>query len=116
MTGAGTAIIGLKPPLSSEVAPSGMVPPARLVDAPDSGEAMPVVVTFGMFGVTDVQFDVSANPPPSNVEPEVGEVVPEIPLIVEVPPVVDVLPRIDGSAGTREVAGLRPPGSISVAP
>jgi hypothetical protein len=117
MTGCGTATSGLKPPLSSAVAPSGIVPPARLEDEPDSGEAMPVVVTFGMFGVTDVQLDASepvlATPPPSNVEPdvvEVAELVPEMPLVV------DVLPRIEGSVGTHDVAGLKPPGSISVAP
>src|SRR4051812_28656598 len=107
MIGAGTATSGLKPPLSSAVAPSGIVPPARFEDAPDSGEAMPVVVTFGRFGVTDVQFD--AGPPPSNVEPEVAEVaelVPKVPLVVDVP-------RIEGSAGTHDVAGLKPPGSIS---
>jgi hypothetical protein len=70
-----------------------------------------------MFGVTDVQLDASepalATPPPSNVEPDVVEVAELVP---EIPFVVDMLPRIEGSVGTHDVAGLKPPGSISVAP
>lgn len=102
-TGAGTVIIGLKPPPSSSVAPSGIVPLATLDGEPDSGEAVPVDVTF----VPDVQLEaaeiVPANPPPSNVEPELVE------------PVADV-PCMDGPLGTQAPSGLNPPVSISVAP
>jgi hypothetical protein len=116
--GIGTPISGLTPPLSISVAPSGIVPPfsvaLEVVSDVDSGEAEPLEVT----PVTDAQLDVELadpfepNPPPSKDE--------------FVPPDIDVIPDpLDPERPENEeplalqfelAVGLRPPGSISVAP
>src|SRR5215472_10638262 len=78
LLGAGTATIGLTPPLLSSVAPSGIVPPLRMVDvAPglDSGEAVPLEDKAA--DDDDAQPDIKPvdpidpvvpTPPPSKVE------------------------------------------------
>lgn len=103
--GIGTVIIGLIPALSISVEPSGIVPPfsvaLEVVPGFTSGEAVPVEVTF----VADEQ----AKPPPSNVE-FVPDIV-EDPLGPDIPEDEDP-PELQVETG----AGLKPPGSISVAP
>ena len=101
LMGGEMAIIGLMPPLLNSVAPSGIVPPLRVASALDpgveSGDALPVDI-----GVDDVQPEAAAPiayPPPSNV--------PLVP--VDEPLLVEITGALDGH-------GLRPPGSISVAP
>jgi hypothetical protein len=115
LLGAGTVSMGLTPPLSNSVAPSGIVPPLSLrLELPpglDSGEAVPA----GDSTCDDVQLDVEVadpvalNPPPSKVE------------VAPVPVVLGALapdiPKLDPLALQFAVAaGLTPPGSISVAP
>jgi len=101
--GVGTGIIGLMPPLSISVAPSGIVlfVSAELVVASgiESGDAIPLCVMLAL----DAQLDVT--PPPSKVEFVVGDAMP----VPESPEDESVLPQF-------ELAGLKPPGSISVAP
>jgi hypothetical protein len=115
--GVGTPINGLTPALSISVAPSGIPPPLRikfeLVPGVDSGDAIPVELGF----VVDVQPDAAAgepvelNPPPSKVEfiPDIGVMAEalELEIAEELDPLVV---QFKGDAG------LRPPGSISVAP
>lgn len=117
----GTVINGLTPPLSISVEPSGIVPPFRikfeLVPGVDTGGAVPVGLGF----VVDVQPDAGAaepvelNPPPSKVEPMPGvEPMPDAldPVMpADIPEFADPL-ALQFESG----AGLKPPGSISVAP
>jgi hypothetical protein len=98
----GTVINGLTPALSISVEPSGIVPPFN--------------VKFE-FAVVDEQtvVIVEPNPPPSKIEPVTDvEAIPDPldPVIPEaIPENVDPL-ALQFETG----AGLRPPGSISVAP
>jgi hypothetical protein len=84
LPGIGTGM-GLIPPLSISVAPSGIVPPLsvkpELLPGLDSGEAVPLETATP----DDVQLDVEVSPPPSKVElvpgalPVVPVLVPNIP-------------------------------------
>jgi hypothetical protein len=115
--GIGTPISGLTPPLSISVAPSGIVPPFSVrpgfVPAIDSGEAEPLELRL----FVDVQLDieltepVELNPPPSKLEfvPDI-EAIPD-PLDPESPEYEEPL-----ALQVELAVGLRPPGSISVAP
>lgn len=105
--GPGTAISGLTPPLSISVAPSGIVPPFRfdpLIVGVDSGEAVPAVDKLDDAAVQPVETvePAALNPPPSNVEL----------------PLVPAIPDTEVPVGEQPpfAAGLKPPGSISVAP
>jgi hypothetical protein len=114
--GIGTPISGLTPPLSISVAPSGIVPPFSVVleavPDVDSGEATPVEVIL-LDPQTEVELidPVELNPLPSKVE-----FVPGIEAIPD-PLVPESLEYEEPLALQVELAvGLRPPGSISVAP
>jgi len=125
LLGAGTVIMGLTPPLSISVAPSGIMPPLSVELEPppgfDSGEAVPP----GDSVCEEVQLDVevvdgtAVNPPPSNVEvaPIVIPVMPEafVPVVPEA--FIPDSPEPNPLALQFTVTvGLTPPGSISVAP
>jgi hypothetical protein len=107
--GPGTVIMGLTPPLSISVAPSGIAPPSIVrLELPlgfGNGEAVPPEDST----CDDVQpeaeiVDDPDNPPPSNVEVVPTPLIPDRP---EPPPLaLQFVP----------VAGLKPPGSTSVAP
>lgn len=96
----GVLIMGLRPPLSISVAPSGMLPPfsVKLVPAPDCGEAVPPDTCDEPVAQLVVEVDeaLGVSPPPSNVPLEP----------VAIPETLQLAPGI----------GLRPPGSTSVAP
>jgi hypothetical protein len=107
LSGPGTPIRGLTPALPISVAPSGIAPPLR-VDAVlaglESGDANPPEAPVP---AVEAQAVAPVIPPPSKLElvlvvgePEDAPVTPQMVLFVMVP------------IGT----GLRPPGSISVAP
>jgi hypothetical protein len=118
----GTVINGLTPALSISVEPSGIVPPFNvkfeLVVVDESGGAVPVDVAPLADALVDAQAEavVELNPPPSKTEPVLG--------IVAIPDPLDpVMPEdipeyvADPLALQFETgAGLKPPGSISVAP
>jgi hypothetical protein len=107
--GPGTVIIGLMPPLFISVAPSGIAPPLSVgIEPPlgfDNGEAVPptdsacdaVQPEAGLVDDPD-------NPPPSKVEVVPAPLVPDRP-----EPAPLALQFV-------LVAGLKPPGSTSVAP
>jgi hypothetical protein len=111
----GTMINGLTPPLLISVEPSGIAPPFKvkfeLVPIVESGDAVPVDVAVLIDAPGDAQTEVvvEPNPPPSKVEPMVGvEPMPD-----EDIPELAVNPlALQFESG----AGLKPPGSISVAP
>jgi hypothetical protein len=117
----GTVINGLTPALSISVEPSGIVPPFNVkfefavVD--ESGEAVPLDVALlgDAFVEAQTVVIVEPNPPPSKIEPVTDvEAIPDPldPVIPEaIPENVDPL-ALQFETG----AGLRPPGSISVAP
>jgi hypothetical protein len=126
LLGIGTVISGLTPALLISVEPSGIVPPFsvkfELVPRVESGEAVPADVVF----VSGAQFDmdgdpVELSPPPSNVDViPVFELVPDIEVMPG--PLEPAVPK-DMPAGEETLvlqfetgAGLKPPGSISVAP
>jgi hypothetical protein len=109
--------IGLTPPLSSSVEPSGIAPPSSLnwepVTAVVSGEAVP----FEEGGcneaqpATELADPFAAIPPPSKIDaaPVIVPVVPEA--LIAYPPEPDArMPQFGFGAG------LKPPGLISVAP
>jgi hypothetical protein len=113
----GTVISGLTPALSISVEPSGIVPPFNVklefVPMDESGEAVPVDAAL----LTDAPVDAHAeamvepNPPPSKTELVTGvEVMPD--------PLDDDIAEFDEPLVLQfDIgAGLRPPGSISVAP
>jgi hypothetical protein len=115
LVGAGTVMMGLTPPLSISIAPSGIVPPLSVeLELPpefDSGEAVPP----GDSVCDEVQLDVefvdgtAVNPPPSNVE--------VAPIVIPVMPEAFVPDSPEPLALQFTVTvGLTPPGSISVAP
>jgi hypothetical protein len=100
--------IGLTPALPISVAPSGMLPPpgSRPAVPPgvESGEAVPVEDT----AMEDPEMQpVEAIPAPSKVA--AGEV--ELDWAIAAPPTPD-----NGLAAEVQGAGLKPPGSIPVAP
>jgi hypothetical protein len=107
--GPGTVIIGLMPPLFISVAPSGIAPPSSVrLEFPlgfDNGEAvLPEDSTCDDVQPEAEIVDGPDNPPPSNVEVVPAPLVPDRP---EAPPLaLQFVP----------VAGLKPPGSTSVAP
>jgi len=98
---------GLIPPLSISVAPRGTVPPARadpaFVPGVDNGEAVPL-----KDNVADVQLELEEAPPPSKVELVPAMLEPLVPDILREEEPADAQFALD--------AGLKPPGSISVAP
>ena len=101
IVGGGTVIVGLTPPLSISVAPSGMAPPASndpgVGPGVESGDAVPVEDTVA----EDPKLQpVEDNPPPSKVE--LAEVVDWVPV-----------PEL---AAEEQGSELKPPGLISVAP
>jgi hypothetical protein len=111
LLGTGTVIMGLTPPLSISVAPSGIMPPLsielELLPGFDSGEAVPPRDSV----CEEVQLDVevvdgtAVNPPPSNVE--------VAPIVIPVPEAfIPDSPELQFTV----TVGLTPPGSISVAP
>jgi hypothetical protein len=118
----GTVINGLTPALSISVEPSGIVPPFNvkfeLVPIVESGDAVPVDVAVLTDAPGDAQTEVvvEPNPPPSKVEP-----MPDVDAIPD--PLNPVMPEdipefaVDPLVLQFESgAGLKPPGSISVAP
>ena len=117
----GTMINGLTPALSISVEPSGIVPPFNVkfefVPIVESGDAVPVDVAVLTDAPGDAQTEVvvEPNPPPSKVEPMPGvEPTPDAldPVMPE-----DITEFVDPLALQFESgAGLKPPGSISVAP
>ena len=114
--GIGTPISGLTPPLSISVAPSEIVPPFSVVldvvPDVDSGEATPVeVMLLDPQMKVELIDPVELNPLPSKVEfvPDI-EVIPD-PLDPESPEYEEPL-----ALQVELAVGLRPPGSISVAP
>lgn len=106
MPGTGAVINGLIPALAISVEPRGTVPPlstkVELAPGVDSGEAVPVEDTCD-----DVQLDVevaapvAVDPPPSKVELT----------LVDDPVMLESL-----ALQIELIAGLKPPGSISVPP
>jgi hypothetical protein len=117
----GTVISGLRPALSISVEPSGIVPPFNVkfefVVVDESGEAVPLDVALLADALVEAQAEVMVelNPPPSKTEPATGiEAMPD-PLDPVTPD--DIPENVDPLALQFETgAGLRPPGSISVAP
>lgn len=108
MLGAGTVIAGLTPPLSISVAPRGIELPARPDPEPDEDGAVPPEDVVDVGAVQPGIADPAASPPPSKVEFAVD---------VEPAPLLPATP-VDDPADEQVAlgAGLRPPGSISVAP
>jgi hypothetical protein len=103
----GTVINGLTPALSISVEPSGIVPPFNVkfefVVVDKSGVAVPLDVALLADALVEAQAEVivEPNPPPSKTDPATA--------IEAIPDAADPLQFETG-------AGLRPPGSISVAP
>ena len=124
----GTVMSGLTPALSISVEPSGIAPPFsvkfELVPIVESGDAVPVDVAVLTDAPGDAQTEVvvEPNPPPSKVEPMV-EVVPT-PDVEPMPDALDpIMPEDVPELAVNPLvlqfesgAGLKPPGSISVAP
>jgi hypothetical protein len=114
-------INGLTPALSISVEPSGIVPPFNVkfefVVVDESGVAVPLDVALLADALVEAQAEVivEPNPPPSKTEPATGvEAIPD-PLDPVIPE--DIPENVDPLALQFEIgAGLRPPGSISVAP
>ena len=104
----GEGIMGLTPAPPISVAPSGTVPPSsrnvELVPGIESGEAAPLDDKIWPDGHPGVEFIASpaANPPPSNADAPPGALDIGIAEVLE--------------AQLAVAAGLKPPGSISVAP
>jgi hypothetical protein len=124
-------IIGLMPAPPSSVDPRGIAPPFSVVPTPvpgvDSGEAMPLVESPCDGVAQDVEVAEAVDPPPSNVELVVVEdPVAPAPMVLEpmvlepmvLEPMVPPLIGEDGSVAKQFAlgAGLKPPGSIPVAP
>ena len=118
----GTVINGLTPALSISVEPSGIAPPFsvkfELVPIVESGDAVPVdvAVLIDAPGDPQTEFIVEPNPPPSKVEPMPGvDAIPDPlnPVMPEDIPELAVNPLV---LQFESGAGLKPPGSISVAP
>ena len=121
LLGIGTVINGLTPPLSISVEPSGIVPPFKLkfefTPIVESGGAVPfdVAVLADPPGEAQTEVVVEPKPPPSKVEPVPGiEPMPDAlePAMPEDIPEFADPPVLQFESG----AGLKPPGSISVAP
>jgi hypothetical protein len=121
----GTVINGLTPALSISVEPSGIVPPFSVkfefVPIVESGDAVPVDVAMLTDAPGDAQTEVvvEPNPPPSKVEPIV-DVEPVEPMPDALDPVMpEDIPENAVNPLVLQFetgAGLKPPGSISVAP
>jgi hypothetical protein len=118
----GTVINGLTPALLISVEPSGIAPPFsvkfELVPIVESGDAVPVDVAVLTDAPGDAQIEVivEPNPPPSKVEPMPGvDAIPDPlnPVMPEDIPELAVNPLV---LQFESGAGLKPPGSISVAP
>jgi hypothetical protein len=118
----GTMINGLTPPLLISVEPSGIAPPFKVkfefVPIVESGDVVPVDVAVLTDAPGDAQAEVvvEPNPPPSKVEPMVG-VEPRPDALDPVMP--EDIPELAANPLALQFesgAGLKPPGSISVAP
>jgi hypothetical protein len=113
----GTMINGLTPPLLISVEPSGIAPPFKVkfefVPIVESGDAVPVDVAVLIDAPGDAQTEVvvEPNPPPSKVEPMV-----DVEPMPDVEPMSDALDPVMPELQFKSGAGLKPPGSISVAP
>jgi hypothetical protein len=115
----GVVISGLTPALSISVEPSGSVPPFNVkfefVSIEESGDAKPPDVALLADALVEAQAEVvvEPNPPPSKAEPTVVEAIPD-PLSPVTP---EDIPEYAPLVLQFETgAGLKPPGSISVAP
>ena len=113
----GAVISGLTPALSISVEPSGIVPPFNVKFEFVPGDAKPPDVALLADALVEAQAEVvvETNPPPSKAEPTAVEAIPD-PLSPITP---EDIPEYaaDPLALQFEVgAGLKPPGSISVAP
>jgi hypothetical protein len=113
----GTVISGLRPALSISVEPSGIVPPFNVkfefVVVDESDEAVPLDIALLADALVDAQAEVMVelNPPPSKTDPATGiEAIPD-PLNPAIPEFEDSVVLQFETGG-----GLKPPGSISVAP
>jgi hypothetical protein len=118
----GVVISGLTPALSISVEPSGIVPPFNVkfefVPMDESGEAVPLDVPLLAGALMEAQAEVvvESNPPPSKTEPATGVDAMPGPLNPVMP---EDIPEYVADPLTLQFeigAGLRPPGSISVAP
>jgi hypothetical protein len=110
LPGAGTPISGLTPALPSSVAPSGIVPaagPAADGDRVVPAAAAPVAAVAQLPDVMPTD-PVALSPPPSKVEPA-----PDADMLAE-PLAMPREEELELQVG--DMAGLRPPESISVAP
>ena len=115
----GVVISGLTPALSISVEPSGIVPPFNVkfefVPIEESGDAKPPDVALLADPLVEAHAEVviELNPPPSKTEPLTGVEVPD-PLSPVTP---EDIPEYAPLVLQFETgAGLKPPGSISVAP
>ena len=113
----GAVISGLTPALSISVEPSGIVPPFNVKNEFVPGDAKPPDVALLADALVEAHAEVvvEPNPPPSKAEPTDVEAIPE--------PLSPVMPEdipeyaADPLVLQFEIgAGLKPPGSISVAP
>jgi hypothetical protein len=118
----GAVISGLTPALSSSVEPSGIVPPFNVkfefAVVGESGEAVPLDVALLADALVDAQVEVivEPNPPPSKTEPATGiEAIPD-PLDPVMPEDIPEYAADPLMVQFETGAGLKPPGSISVAP
>jgi hypothetical protein len=116
----GVVISGLMPALSISVEPSGIVPSFdvkfEFVPIEDGGDATPLDVAPAD-ALVEAQAEVMAgpNPPPSKAEPTGVETIPD-PLSPVIP---EDIPEYAADPLVLQFAigaGLKPPGSISVAP
>ena len=117
----GVVISGLTPALSISVEPSGIVPPFNVkfefVPIEESGDAKPPDVALLADPLVEAHAEVviELNPPPSKTEPLTGVEVPD-PLSPVVPPSIPEYAANPLVLQFEIGAGLKPPGSISVAP
>jgi hypothetical protein len=115
MPGIGTVISGLTPVVLVSTAPSGTLPPFRvkleLAPSVETEEAVPVVDVDCEDAQPEVELadPPALNPPPSKVEPT--DVVDVMLLVPEIGEFEELL-----ALQVELAKGLRPPGSISVAP
>jgi hypothetical protein len=117
----GVVISGLTPALSISVEPSGIVPPFNVkfefVPIEESGDARPPDAALLADALVEAQAEVvvEPNPPPSKAEPTGIKAIPD-PLDPVIPKDVPEYAAEPFVLQLEIGAGLKPPGSISVAP
>src|SRR6516165_4849367 len=117
----GVVISGLTPALSISVEPSGIVPPFNVkfefVPIEESGDAKPpdVALLADPLVESPAEVVIELKPPPSKTEPLTGVEVPD-PLSPVVPPSIPEYAANPLVLQFEIGAGLKPLGSISVAP